>query len=59
MPHDDQEIMMTLQPEATAIHAIPAQWLERGFRLLVLRVARQSGWECGDKEDGFEAVAAR
>jgi len=22
-------------------------------------VARQSGWECGDKEDGFEAVAAR
>jgi len=22
-------------------------------------VARQSGWECGDKEDGFETVAAR
>ena len=37
MPHDDQEIMMTMQPEATAIHAVPAEWLERGFRLLVLR----------------------
>jgi len=29
--------MMILQEEATAIHAIPAQWLERGFRLLILR----------------------
>ncbi|HZM06871.1 MAG TPA: hypothetical protein VFC11_00235 [Methylocella sp.] len=30
-------VMLTLQQEATAIHAVPALWLERGFRLLVLR----------------------
>ena len=29
--------MTTLHQEASAIHAVPAQWLERGFRLLVLR----------------------
>ncbi len=28
---------MTSQPDATAIHAVPAQWLERGFRLLMMR----------------------
>jgi len=31
----------------------------RPIRDLCETVARQSGWECGDKEDGFEAVAAR
>jgi hypothetical protein len=28
---------MTSQQEATSVHAVPAQWLERGFRLLILR----------------------
>jgi hypothetical protein len=30
-------MMMTLQQEPTAIHAVPAQCLDRGFRLLILR----------------------
>jgi hypothetical protein len=34
---DDQQQMMTLQQEATAIHAVPAQCLDCGFRLLILR----------------------
>ena len=32
--------MMTSQDEATAVHAVPAQWLECGFRLLILRELR-------------------
>src|SRR5271170_4473455 len=32
--------MMTSRDEATAVHAVPAQWLECGFRLLVLRELR-------------------
>ncbi len=28
---------MDLLQEATAIHAVPAQWLDCGFRLLVMR----------------------
>jgi hypothetical protein len=33
----DEATMTTLHQEANCIHAVPAQWLERGFRLLVLR----------------------
>jgi hypothetical protein len=29
--------MTTLHQQATAIHAVPVQWLERGFRLLIMR----------------------
>jgi len=36
VPHDNQRAV-NLHQEATAIHAIPAQYLDYGFRLLVLR----------------------
>jgi hypothetical protein len=35
-----EERTKACQQEATAIHAVPAQWLERGFRLLILREFR-------------------
>jgi hypothetical protein len=40
MPPGDQGTMLTSQDEATAVHAVPARWLECGFRLLVLRELR-------------------
>lgn len=35
-----QGTMMNPPDEATAIHAVPARWLECGFRLLILRELR-------------------
>jgi hypothetical protein len=37
---DDQPRKMSLPTRAADVHAVPAQWLERGFRLLILRELR-------------------